>query len=121
MNTEETLMKTWEFMGHEILPLSYARKMHLSKLVDFSRIAPWDIAVLVFALICDEKTIIKGLRDVEHFDTKVSEWLEKSKITMEHFNEGVLGMIKEIMEHSDSNKAAPISDPSMMPDPVGNL
>jgi hypothetical protein len=29
-------------------------------------------------------------------------------------------VFKEIMEHSEANRASPISDPSLMPDPLGN-
>lgn len=116
--TNDTLYKTWEFLGLEIKPLTNARKFHLTKLVDFTKITPWDIAVLIHALVCDEKTLIKALRNAEFFDEQVSKWINDGKIDMSHFNEESLSMIKEIMEHSDTNKVIPITDPSMTPDPV---
>jgi hypothetical protein len=120
MNTDDTLHKTWEFKGTEIKPLSRARKFHLSKLVDFTKISPWDIAVLIFALSCDQSTLMKGLRNPEWFDQKVSEWIEKKKLDMADFNEESLTIIREVMEHSDENKAKPVADPNMMEDPLGN-
>jgi hypothetical protein len=35
-------------------------------------------------------------------------------------DEELARIFKEIMDHSESNKAAPVSDLSMMPDPMGN-
>jgi len=122
MNTTsaDTLHKTWEFKGIEIKPLSKARKFHLSKLVDFAKISPWDIVVLVFALTCEEPTLMRGLRDQAWFDLEVSEWIEKNAFEIADFGGDALTVIKEVMEHSDSNKAVPIADPNMMPDPLGN-
>jgi hypothetical protein len=120
MNTEDTLHKTWEFKGMEIKPLARARKFHLSKLVDFTKISPWDIAVLLYALSCDQSVLMKGLRNTEWFDGKVSDWIETNNLEMTDFNEDTLSIIKEVMEHSDANKARPISDPNMMEDPMGN-
>ena len=119
-DTENSMFQTWEFKGIEIKPLSYARKFKASKLVDFSKVTPWDMAVLTFALVCDELTLSKGTRDPSWFDEKVSEWINKNKITMEDFNESAMATIKSVMENSDANKAIPITDPSMMPDPLGN-
>jgi hypothetical protein len=121
MNTnDDTLHKTWEFKGIEINPPARARKFHLSKLVDFSKISPWDIAVLIYALSCDQSSLMKGLRNTEWFDERVSEWIEKNELDMADFNEATLSIIKEVMEHSESNKARPIADPNMMEDPLGN-
>lgn len=120
MNNEDTLHQTWEFKGLQIKPLSYSRKFHISKLVDFSKITPWDIAVLIFLMTCDEKTIIKGLRDIEFVDLQVTAWMDRDSLTLEDFGGDTLATIKEVMEHSDSNKAVPVSDPNMMPDPLGN-
>ena len=120
MTTDDTLHKTWEFKGMEIKPLSRARKFHLSKLVDFSKITPWDIAVLICALTCEDSKLMKGLRNPEYFDSHVSAWIEENKMDMADFDESALSVIREVMEHSDSNRAVPISDPTMMPDPMGN-
>jgi len=120
MTTDDTLHQTWEFKGIEIKPLSRARKFHLSKLVDFSKVSPWDIVVLIFALTCHESTLMRGLRNPEWFDGEVNKWIEKEKLDMSDFDESTLTIIKEVMEHSESNKVKPISDPSMMPDPMGN-
>lgn len=120
MTSEETLHKTWEYKGIEIKPLTRARKFHLSKMVDFSNISPWDIALLLFALTCKEQILIRGLRNQEFFDGEVSKWIDKEKIDFTDLDESVMELIKEIMEHSDSNKAVPIKDESMMEDPMGN-
>jgi len=120
MTTEDTLHKTWEFKGTEIKPLSRARKFHLSKLVDFTQISPWDIAVLIYALSCDQSDLIKALRNPAWFDRKVSDWIESSKLDMADFNEESLAIIREVMEHSEENRARPIADPNMMEDPLGN-
>jgi hypothetical protein len=120
MTTDDTLHKTWEFKGIEIKPLPRARRFHLTKLVDFSKVSPWDIAVLIFALSCDQAELMKGLRNPEWFDGKVSEWIESAKLEMEDFNEESLAIIREVMEHSEENKAKPIADPNMMEDPMGN-
>lgn len=120
MTTDDTLHKTWEFKGIEIKPISRARKFHLSKLVDFSKITPWDIAVLIFALSCHESVLMKGIRKPESFDLEVNAWIESAQLDMADFDEGTLGIIREVMEHSDSNRAKPIDDPNMMPDPMGN-
>jgi len=116
----DTLHKTWEFKGIELKPLSRARKFHLSKLVDFSKISPWDIAVLIFALQCEQSELMKGLRNPEWFDGKVSAWIEKQELEMSDFNEETLSIIQEVMEHSETNKARPVADPNMMEDPLGN-
>lgn len=120
MKPDETLHKTWEYRGIEIKPLSRARKFHLSKMVDFSKISPWDIAVLLFALTCKESVIMKGLRNQEYFDKEVSTWIEKENIDLSDLDESVLNLIREIMEHSESNRAVPVADPNMMEDPMGN-
>ena len=120
MKTEDTLHKTWEYKGIEIKPLSRARKFHLSKMVDFKNITPWDIALLLFALTCKEQVLIKGLRNQIFFDEEVSEWIDKEEIEFSDLDESVMDIIKEVMEHSDQNRAVPIKDESMMEDPSGN-
>ena len=120
MTTDESLHQTWEFKGLEIKPLSNARRFHLSKLVDFTAITPWDIAVLMFALSCEQSALIKGLRNREAFDAKVSEWIDGEGLQMSDFNDDTLQIIREVMENADSNKAVPVSDPNYMADPVGN-
>jgi len=120
MTTDESLHKTWEFKGTEIKPLSRARKFHLSKLVDFTKLTPWDVAVLIYALTCEESTLIKALRDPDGFNAKVSEWIDGSKLEMADFNDETLTIIREVMENSDENRAVPITDPNMLEDPSGN-
>jgi len=118
--TNDSLYKTWEFQGIEIKPLSNARKFHLTKLVDFSKITPWDIAVLVHALICDPKNLTRGLRDLDFFNEEVSKWINSTSLSMGDFDEKTLEMIKDVLAHSDTNKASAIVDPTMAPDPMGN-
>jgi len=120
MKPEDTLHKTWEYRGIEIKPLSRARKFHLSKMVDFSNVSPWDIAVLLFALTCKEDTLIRGLRNQVFFDGEVSRWIENEKIDFTDLDESVMTIIKEVMEHSDMNRAVPVKDENMMEDPMGN-
>lgn len=120
MNQEDTLHQTWEFKGMEILPLSKSRRFILSKLVDFTKITPWDIAVLMFALVCDQQTLIAGMRSQERFDSKVAEWIDKKELDMSDFDDSTLQIIREVMENADANRAVPVTDPSMMPDPLGN-
>ena len=117
---DDTLHKTWEFKGIEIKPLSRARKFHLSKLVDFARITPWDLAALIYGLICPQSEISKALRKPEWFDETVSRWIEKEKLEIADFGQEAQTVIQEIMEHSEANKAKPVSDPDMMEDPLGN-
>ena len=118
--TNDSLYKTWEFQGREIKPLTNARKFHLTKLVDFTKITPWDIAVVIYALICDPQFLTKGLRDLDSFNEQVTKWIDDENIAMGDFNESTLATIKEVMDHSDSNKASAIVDPTMAPDPMGN-
>jgi len=120
MNTDDTLHKTWEFKGIEIKPLSRARKFHLSKIVDFQKITPWDLCVLTYGLICPPSEIAKALRRPDWFDDTVSKWIEKEKLEVEDFGEEVQAIIKEVMEHSDSNRVKPVTDLNMLPDPMGN-
>ncbi len=120
MTTADTLHKTWEFKGIEIKPLSKARKFHLSKLVDFEKISPWDVVTLVYGLTCHESMLMRGLRDQAWFDLEVSDWIESNAFEISDFGQHALDVIKEVMEHSEANKAAPIADPNMMPDPLGN-
>ena len=63
---------------------------------------------------------MRGLRDQAWFDLEVTEWIDLQGFEMADFDETAMNVIKEVMEHSDSNKAVPISDPTMMPDPMGN-
>lgn len=120
MTPNDTLHQTWEYRGIEIKPLSRARKFHLSKMVDFSKISPWDIAVLLFAITCKDHILIRGLRNQEFFDGEVSAWIEREKIDLSDLDDSVLDLIKEILEHSESNRAVPVQDADMMPDPMGN-
>lgn len=117
---DDTLHKTWEFKGIEIKPLSRARKFHLSKIVDLSRVTPWDVATLIYGLICPQSEITKALRKPEWFDATVTKWLEKEGLDIPDFGKDAQTIIEEIMEHSEANKAKPVSDPNMMEDPLGN-
>jgi len=120
MTTDDTMHKTWEFKGIEINPLSRARKFHLSKIVDFSKLTPWDLAVLIYGLICNQSEIVKALRNPQWFDDAVTKWIEKEKLEISDFGEEAQTVLKEVMEHSDTNKAKPIADLTMMEDPMGN-
>ena len=61
-----------------------------------------------------------NLRDLDSFNEQVTKWIDDENIAMGDFNESTLATIKEVMDHSDSNKASAIVDPTMAPDPMGN-
>lgn len=117
----ETLYKTWEFKGIEIKPISNARKLHITKLVDIAKVTPWDIALLIFSFVCNEKILMRGLRNPEAFDEAATKWLNDNSIQLEDFDESAGSVVREVLEHSMSNRVVPVVDPSLAPDPaMGN-
>ena len=119
MNTDDTLHKTWEFKGIEIKPISYGRRANIRSIALGYPPGPTMFAAAVYGAICELPELTKGLRDPDWFTGRVTEWMDSVKMTMDDDKE--LGRVfREIMDHSESNKAVPISDPTMMPDPLGN-
>lgn len=115
----DTLHKTWEFKGIEIKPLSYGRRANIRSIAMIYPPGPTMFAAAIYGAMCDIKDLNKGLRDPDWFTEKVTSWMDSIKLTQDD-DEQLGTVFKEIMEHSEANRAAPISDPSLMPDPLGN-
>lgn len=120
MNTnEKALFAGWEFKGVEIPALSIARRNHAINIVSGMSPGPTMFAAVVFAAIAKKSEVMKGLRNPDWFLEQVSDWMEEVELIPDDYEE--LGTIfKEMIENADANRAAPISDPNMMPDPLGN-
>lgn len=117
--TTDTLHKTWEFKGIEIQPLSYGRRANIRSIALMYPPGPTMFAAAIYGAVCDIKELTKGLRDHDWFTEKVTAWMDKIELTDDDDDD--LGRIfKELMDHSESNKARPVSDPNLMPDPLGN-
>ena len=119
MSIENTLFKTWEFKGIEIKPLSYARKANLLSIVNTSNFGMTDIAAFIYGCICLDSELIKGRRNLESFDEKVNSWMNKIKFDTDDATVGA-ELISEIMNHSESNRAIPITE-GMDDSDLGNL
>ena len=119
MTPDDTLHKTWEFKGIEINPLSYGRRANIRSLIMGYPPSPTMFAAAIFGATCEIKTLTKGLRDPDWFTEQVTEWMEKIKLTTD--DDAELGRIfRELLDNTEANRAVPITDPSMMADPVGN-
>jgi len=123
ITTEDALSQTWEFKGIEIQPLSYRRKSDVLTIVrrGESEVGPSDIAAFIYGCICPISELMKGKRNLQWFDNQVGEWMDRIKFCQDDAADAVR-IMTEIMENSAANRAQPISDPSMMPDPdaMGN-
>ncbi len=115
----DSLDKTWEFKGKEILPLSLTRKAHILSLLNLDAFGITDAAAFIFGCTCPADVLRKGRRKPDDFDKRVEEWIEEVGFDSDDYAEAAR-LFKEILEYSNSNKAIPISDPSLEPDPVGN-
>lgn len=119
---DDGMFTTWEFKGIEIKPISYGRKNHIVSIAAGYPPGPTMFAACLYGAICPVGEVIKGLRNVDSFTEKVTEWMETIELGPEDYEE--LGRIyMAIMEHSGKNQAVPIEndDPSMVADPLGNL
>jgi hypothetical protein len=115
----ETLDKTWEFKGIEIMPLSLTRKSHIFSLLNLDSFGVTDAAAFIYGCTCPPEVLRKGRRKPDEFDKKVEEWIEEIQYDSDDYPEAAR-LFKEIMEYANANKAMPITDPSLEPDPVGN-
>lgn len=122
MNTdtaEAAMFQTWEFKGVEIKPLSIGRKNNLITLARSVPAGPTMFAMVLYGATCKPSEIIRGLRDPDWFIEKVTEWMEKIEMDQDDYEE--LGRIfNELIASTNKNRAVPVSDPDMMPDPLGN-
>jgi hypothetical protein len=57
---------------------------------------------------------------LESIDEAATKWIEANDISMEDFNESAAQIVNEVIMHSEKNRVAPIVDPSMAADPMGN-
>jgi hypothetical protein len=115
------MFTTWEFKGIEIKPISYGRKNHLVSIMAGFPPGPTMFATGIYGSICKLSEIIKGLRNVDYFTERVTDWMEEVELCQDDYEE--LGKVfMSIMEHSGKNQAVPIDqgDPNMIEDPVGN-
>lgn len=116
---EKSLFAGWTFKGCEIPPFAIATRNHAINIVSGMPAGPTMFAAVLFAALTKTSNVMKGLRNPDWFLEKVSEWMESVELGPDDYEE--LGKIfKELVENSDANRAAPISDPNMMPDPLGN-
>lgn len=119
---DDGMFTTWEFKGVEIKPISYGRKNHIVSIAAGYPAGPTMFACCLYGAICPLKEITKGLRNVDFFTGKVTDWMEEIELGPDDYED--LGRIyMAIMEHSGKNQAVPIDndDPSTMEDPLGNL
>lgn len=117
--SNDTLQKTWEFKGVEITPLAIAQKNHAISIVSGMAPGPTMFASVVYSAICKKSDLMKGVRNPDWFLEQVSAWMEKIELGPDDFEE--LGTIfKELIEHSNANRAVPVRDLDMMEDPMGN-
>lgn len=114
------MFQTWEFKGIEIKPLTLGRKNNIVTLIAGLPIGPTMFAMAVYGAICPVPEIIKGLRNPDWFTEKVTEWMESIELDQGDYEQ--LGTIfKELIENSGKNRAVPVTDPNMLPDPeLGN-
>ena len=111
--------KTWEFKGIEIPSPSYTRKAHIVGLMNSGNFGPTDAAAFLFGCICPEADLRKGRRNPDSFDIMVEEWMEKIEYQPSDYA-AAAELFNDIIKHSNSNRAVPIEDPSLAPDPLGN-
>ena len=109
----------WTFKGVDIPALSIARRNHAINIVSGMSAGPTMFAAIVYAAIAKKSDLMKGLRNPDWFLEKVSDWMEEVELVPDDYEE--LGKIfKDMIENTESNRAAPITDPNLMPDPLGN-
>ena len=118
-DTLDAMDQTWEFKGIEILPPSYSRKSNIISLMNAGNFGPTDAATFLFGCICPESELRKGRRKPEEFDAKVEAWMNEIQYGPDDYATAV-ELFNDIIRNSNSNRAVPVSDPSLEPDPMGN-
>lgn len=113
----DNFLKTFEFKGIEIQPLSYARKASILGLLA-NPAAPTftDIPTFIYGCICPENELIRARRKPEAFDVAVNRWMDAIKYGPEDV-EAAGQVIKDLLENSEADKAQPLEDASLAPDP----
>lgn len=117
--SNDTLQKTWEFKGVEILPLAIAQKNHALTIVGGMSAGPTMFAAVLYASICKKSDLMKGLRRQDWFLEQVSAWMEKIELGPDDYEE-LAKIWTELIEHTTANRAVPVKDFDMMEDPMGN-
>lgn len=113
----DNYLKTFEFKGIEIQPLSFARKASiLGLLANPSSPTFTDIPTFIYGCICPEAELIRARRKPETFDVSVNKWIDKIQYGTGDV-EAAGELIRAILENSDADKAQPTSDESLAPDP----
>ena len=116
---DDKFHETFEFKGIEVKPLSYARRALVLGLVNPSNLSFMDAPTFIYGCICPESELIRARRNIEAFDTKVAQWIESIKFGPQDSEEAA-SLISKLMTNSEANRAEPVADESMLPDPVGN-
>ena len=113
----ENFLKTFEFKGIEIKPLSYARKASiLGLLANPSAPTFTDIPTFVYGTICPESELIRARRKPEAFDLAVNRWMDQVQYQPEDV-EAAAELIRSLLENSEADKAQPMEDVSLASDP----
>jgi len=114
---DKQMFAGWEFKGIQIHPLAIAARNIAINIVSGMNPGPVMFAAVVYAAIAKRSDLMKGLRNPDWFMELVSAWMEEVGLVPADYEE--LGTIfRELVENADANRAAPASDPNMMPDPV---
>lgn len=117
--TDDQFFATFEFKGIEIKPLSYARRALILGMVNPTSLSFMDAPTFLYGALCPERELIRARRQPEKFDEAVAAWIDKVQFT-EHDMEEASRVISAMLNNSDANRAEPINDASLSPDPLGN-
>ena len=110
-------LKTFEFKGIEIKPLSYARKASILGLLSNPQAPTFsDIPTFIYGCICPESELIRARRKPETFDAAVNRWIDSVQYGTNDV-ESAGNLIRDILENSDADKAQPLEDGSLASDP----
>lgn len=112
----ENFIKTFEFKGIEIKPLSYARRACALSVCNLSAPTFLDPPTFIYACICPETELTRARRKPEAFDTAVNKWIEEVRYTEKDAEEAG-NLIKALLENSEADKAQPLTDESLQSDP----
>jgi hypothetical protein len=114
----ENFLKTFEFKGIEIEPLSYMRKTCLLTIVDLSAPEFLDIPRFLYGAICNPKELQRAVEKSNRpaFTASVLKWAESINYTLEDA-EPAATIIKALLDNSEADKAQPMEDASLAPDP----
>ena len=117
--TDKGFFDSFDFKGIEIQPLTYARRALILGLVNPAALSYMDAPTFLYGAICPERELIRARRTLEAFDTAVATWIERVKFSSADSDEAGR-VIQALLEHSEENKAEPVTDASLQSDPLGN-